>query len=38
MIIFDPNVLSALITLTKRNVRHFDDLNVPVVNPWAQTP
>lgn len=23
-------------TLATRNVRHFDDLNVAVVNPWAQ--
>jgi predicted nucleic acid-binding protein len=22
-------------TLATRNVRHFDDLNVPVVNPWG---
>jgi predicted nucleic acid-binding protein len=22
-------------TLATRNVRHFDDLSVPVVNPWA---
>ena len=24
-------------TLATRNVRHFDDLSVPVVNPWGQT-
>lgn len=24
-------------TLATRNVRHFDDLSVPVVNPWEQT-
>ena len=23
-------------TLATRNVRHFDDLSVPVVNPWGQ--
>jgi len=23
-------------TLVTRNVRHFDDLSVPVVNPWAE--
>jgi len=23
-------------TLATRNVRHFDDLSVPVVNPWAE--
>ena len=22
-------------TLATRNVRHFDDLSVPVVNPWV---
>ncbi len=22
-------------TLATRNMRHFDDLSVPVVNPWA---
>jgi hypothetical protein len=22
-------------TLATRNTRHFDDLSVPVVNPWA---
>lgn len=38
MIIFGPNVLSALITLASRDARHFDDLEVPVVNTWAQTP
>ena len=24
-------------TLATRNVRHFDDLTVPVLNPWADT-
>ena len=24
-------------TLATRNTRHFDDLSVPVVNPWANT-
>lgn len=23
-------------TLATRNVRHFDDLSVPIVNPWAE--
>lgn len=23
-------------TLATRNIRHFDDLSVPVVNPWAE--
>ena len=27
-------VLAQRATLATRNVRHFDDLNVPVVNPW----
>lgn len=27
--------LSRRATLATRNVRHFGDLNVPVVNPWA---
>ena len=25
-------------TLATRNTRHFDDLSVPVVNPWADSP
>jgi toxin FitB len=25
-------------TLATRNTRHFDDLSVPVVNPWASSP
>ena len=25
-------------TLETRNTRHFDDLSVPVVNPWADSP
>lgn len=24
-------------TLATRNIRHFDDLSVPVVNPWEET-
>lgn len=28
--------LSRRATLATRNVRHFGDLNVPVVNPWAR--
>ena len=28
-------VLSRKATLATRNTRHFDDLSVPVVNPWA---
>ena len=45
MIILDTNVLSALMRetpdapvvawLDRRNVRHFRDLKVPVVDPWV---
>jgi toxin FitB len=30
--------LSARATLATRNTRHFNDLHVPVVNPWSRTP
>lgn len=30
--------LSARATLATRNTRHFEDLNIPVVNPWHARP
>jgi hypothetical protein len=30
-------VLASHATLATRNTRHFDDLSVPVVDPWASS-